>query len=70
MHQSIISFSLFLSLPHDFSIVPGDVTMQHHGVQLYAALVEVLLWDRTELHGWTWANRKKETNGYKQLEMR
>lgn len=41
------------SLPHDFSIVPGDVAEQHHGVQLHAALMELLLWDGTKLHSRT-----------------
>lgn len=49
-----ISYSCLLTelcaLPHDFSILSGDVAEQHHRVQLHAALMELLLWDLTELH--------------------
>lgn len=47
-------------LPHNFSIVCRDMAQQHHRVQLHAALLELLLWDWTELHRWTWINRSRE----------
>lgn len=37
-------------LPHNFSIISGDMADQHHRVQLHAALMKFILSDRTELH--------------------
>lgn len=42
--------SSVIVLPHNFSIISGDMADQHHRVQLHAALMKFILSDRTELH--------------------
>lgn len=37
-------------LPHNFSIISGDMADQHHRVQLHAALMKFILSNRTEIH--------------------
>lgn len=57
-------------LPHNLSIVCRDVAEQHHRVQLHAALMELLLWERLELHRRTWkisSIRNKDLRKYSSI---
>jgi len=44
--------------------------VEHHRVQLHGGLVEVFLWDRTELHRRAWAGggQRREKPGVRRTE--
>ena len=57
-------------VPHNGGVCAGDLAVEHHGVQLHGASVEVLLRDRTELHRRAWVGGGGGEGGGVQIRWR